>query len=270
MQDKCILLIDNIDGVLPSLKNWMTSKLIDVFHSSPSLIIGTCAATVNVHSKLLVKYRFGRKLQLRYPSKAGRYQFIADFLSSVTIINDDHSILSEAEKSQLMERLGASSQGHSIPAIYAALSTALALHQMRHDNHERVLLTNDLSLALESLPSAVLNDSVFVSGLVTQIKEQPAIINLEGHLSSILKSMRMGGGRSTSGVLVCGPPGCGKSSLARRIAFECSSTHKFIEVSCAELVHKVVGESERKLVEIFRIGNAYDHLPCWWFTSLAT
>ena len=171
-------------------------------------------------------------------------------------MNKDHSVVSEGEKSRLIDRLCASSQGQSMQSIYSALSTTLALHQMKSNNDEKMLLVDDLLLAFESLPSAILHDIVYVSGLVTQIKEKPAVVNLDGHLSSILKNMSVNGERTISGVLISGPPGCGKTSLARRIAFECSATHKFLEVSCAELVHKVVGESERKLVEIFRIGNA--------------
>jgi SpoVK/Ycf46/Vps4 family AAA+-type ATPase len=50
---------------------------------------------------------------------------------------------------------------------------------------------------------------------------------------------------------ISGPSGVGKTSLARRFAFECRQHFKLITVSCSDLVHKVVGDSERRISELF-------------------
>ncbi len=52
------------------------------------------------------------------------------------------------------------------------------------------------------------------------------------------------------GVLVFGPPGCGKTLLARAVATE--SEANFISVKGPELISKWVGESEKAIREIFR------------------
>ncbi|MGB9703226.1 MAG: CDC48 family AAA ATPase [Candidatus Micrarchaeales archaeon] len=52
------------------------------------------------------------------------------------------------------------------------------------------------------------------------------------------------------GVLLYGPPGCGKTLLARAVATE--SEANFISINGPELVSKYVGESEERLREVFR------------------
>jgi transitional endoplasmic reticulum ATPase len=51
------------------------------------------------------------------------------------------------------------------------------------------------------------------------------------------------------GVLLHGPPGCGKTLLARTIAAEADAS--FFSVSGPEIIHKFYGESEAKLREVF-------------------
>ena len=57
------------------------------------------------------------------------------------------------------------------------------------------------------------------------------------------------------GVLVYGPPGCGKTLIARAVATE-TQAH-FIHVNGPEIIHKYYGESEAKLREIFEEANRH-------------
>ncbi|PVU91113.1 hypothetical protein BB561_004568 [Smittium simulii] len=61
-----------------------------------------------------------------------------------------------------------------------------------------------------------------------------------------------------SGVLLWGPPGCGKTMLAKAVANECNTN--FISVKGPELVNKYVGESERALRQLFNRARASS--PC--------
>ena len=55
--------------------------------------------------------------------------------------------------------------------------------------------------------------------------------------------------QSGGGILLYGPPGCGKTLLARATAGECGA--KFFNVSITDVLDMYIGESERKLHEIF-------------------
>lgn len=59
------------------------------------------------------------------------------------------------------------------------------------------------------------------------------------------------------GVLLHGPPGCGKTLIARAVAYETSAY--FIHVNGPEIVHKFYGESEAHLRNIFE--DASRHAP---------
>jgi ribosome biogenesis ATPase len=53
-----------------------------------------------------------------------------------------------------------------------------------------------------------------------------------------------------AGVLLFGPPGCGKTLVAKAIANQCGAS--FISVKGPELLNKYVGESERGVRQVFQ------------------
>ncbi len=66
------------------------------------------------------------------------------------------------------------------------------------------------------------------------------------------------GVKPSKGILLAGPPGCGKTLLARAVATE--SGVNFISVKGPSLLSKFVGESEREVREVFR--KARQAAPC--------
>ncbi|CAH8360494.1 unnamed protein product [Eruca vesicaria subsp. sativa] len=68
--------------------------------------------------------------------------------------------------------------------------------------------------------------------------------------SSTKSSLSSLGLRPTKGVLIHGPPGTGKTSLARSFALD--SGVNFFSVNGAEIIRQYVGESEKALEEVFR------------------
>ncbi|MFX1392394.1 MAG: CDC48 family AAA ATPase [Promethearchaeota archaeon] len=64
------------------------------------------------------------------------------------------------------------------------------------------------------------------------------------------KLFKKAGIRPLNGILLFGPPGCGKTLLAKAVATESQSN--FITVKGPEIFSKWVGESERSIREIFR------------------
>ncbi len=69
------------------------------------------------------------------------------------------------------------------------------------------------------------------------------------------------GKRAGGGILLYGPPGCGKTHLARATAGELDAA--FISVGIADVLDMWVGASERNLHDIFTVARA--HAPCVLF-----
>lgn len=67
--------------------------------------------------------------------------------------------------------------------------------------------------------------------------------------------------KAGGGILLYGPPGCGKTMLARAVANECNAT--FLSIGIAEILTSWLGESERNLALMFEKARAQK--PCVMF-----
>lgn len=67
--------------------------------------------------------------------------------------------------------------------------------------------------------------------------------------------------RAGGGVLLYGPPGCGKTMIARAVATECRA--EFLSVGISDVLNLYIGESERNLAALFQ--KARHSRPCVLF-----
>lgn len=85
-----------------------------------------------------------------------------------------------------------------------------------------------------------------IGGLHKEIQRVREMIELPLKYPQVFERL---GIEPPKGVLLHGPPGCGKTLLARAVAYETEA--KFYAVSGPEIIHKFYGESEAKLREVF-------------------
>ncbi|MCS7099153.1 MAG: proteasome-activating nucleotidase [Sulfolobales archaeon] len=86
-----------------------------------------------------------------------------------------------------------------------------------------------------------------VGGLHEQIREIREVVELPLKSPELFSKI---GIEPPKGVLLYGPPGCGKTLLARAVAGEVKAT--FIRLAASELAQKFVGEGARIVREVFR------------------
>ncbi|RLG76533.1 MAG: proteasome-activating nucleotidase [Thermoprotei archaeon] len=89
-----------------------------------------------------------------------------------------------------------------------------------------------------------------IGGLNEQVKELREVVELPLRSPELFKAM---GIEPPKGVLLYGPPGCGKTLLARAVAGESNAT--FIRLVASELAQKFIGEGARLVRELFSLAR---------------
>jgi proteasome-associated ATPase len=132
---------------------------------------------------------------------------------------------------------------------------------------ERLPKSEAEELGLEEVPDIGYRD---VGGLSLQIEAIQDAVELPYLYADHYKEHRL---RPTKGVLLYGPPGCGKTMIAKAVANSLAEkvskergekvTAYFLNVKGPELLNKYVGETERKIREVFQKAKdkAADDVP---------
>jgi proteasome regulatory subunit len=129
----------------------------------------------------------------------------------------------------------------------------------------RVAVNNSLSIV------KTLDDETDVRARVMQVEESPQVSytdigGLDEQMNEVRETVEMPlikpdafeevGIEPPSGVLLHGPPGTGKTMLAKAVANETDAT--FIKMAGSELVHKFIGEGAKLVRDLFEVARAHE------------
>jgi transitional endoplasmic reticulum ATPase len=273
-----IIFIDEIDAIAPK-RETVTGEverrvvaqllaLMDGLHGRGKVIvIGATNRPNSLDPALRRPGRFDREIEIKVPNEKGRLEVFQIHTRNMPL---DKKI-SLKEFSQITHGfVGADISAVCREAAMAALRRYLPHIDLESEIIDPELLEqievteDDFNSALkEVLPSGI--REVFVEvpnvpwdqvGGLDELKQR-LVEAVEWPLSHPTIFTRMGI-TPPKGILLYGPPGCGKTLLARAVATE--SKANFISIKGPELLSKWVGESEKAIREVFR--KAKMAAPC--------
>ncbi|ELT95504.1 hypothetical protein CAPTEDRAFT_161400, partial [Capitella teleta] len=276
-----IIFIDELDAIAPKrekthgeVERRIVSQLLtlmDGLKQRAHVIVMAATNRPNSIDSALRRFgRFDREVDIGIPDATGRLEILRIHTKNMKLSDDVD-----------LEQVAAETHGH-VGADMAALCSEAALQQIREkmdlidleDESIDAEVLDSLAVTQENFrwalgksnPSALRETSVEVptvtwddvGGLENVKKELQELVQYPvEHPDKFLKF----GMTPSKGVLFYGPPGCGKTLLAKAIANECQAN--FISIKGPELLTMWFGESEANVRDIF--DKARSAAPCVLF-----
>jgi len=276
-----IIFIDELDSIAPKrekthgeVERRIVSQLLtlmDGLKQRSHVIVMAATNRPNSIDPALRRFgRFDREVDIGIPDAVGRMEILRIHTKNMRLAEDLN-----------LEQVAAETHGH-VGADLAALCSEAALQQIREkmdlidleDENIDAEVLNSLAVTMEnfrfamgkSTPSAIRETVVEtpnvtwedIGGLQAVKKELQELVQYPvEHPEKFLKF----GMQPSRGVLFYGPPGCGKTLLAKAIANECQAN--FISIKGPELLTMWFGESEANVRDIF--DKARSAAPCVLF-----
>lgn len=276
-----IIFIDEVDAIAPKrdktqgeVERRIVSQLLtlmDGLKGRDSVIVMAATNRPNSVDVALRRFgRFDREVEIGIPDEAGRLEVIRIHTKNMKLSPDVD-----------LERVAQDTHGH-VGADLAALCTEAAMQCIREkmdliDLEEETIdarildamcVTNDHFMhALKlSNPSALREKAVEIPNVTWE-----DVGGLEGVKKELIETVmypqlypelyRKFGMEPSKGVLFYGPPGCGKTLMAKAVANECQAN--FISIKGPELLTMWFGESESNVRDLFDKARAA--APCILF-----
>ncbi|MEM3398738.1 MAG: CDC48 family AAA ATPase [Nitrososphaerota archaeon] len=273
-----IIFIDEIDAIAPKrsevtgeVEKRVVAQLLALMDGLEArgqvIVIGATNRPNALDPALRRPGRFDREIEIGIPDKKGRREILQIHTRGMPLAEDVN-----------IDRLAEMTRGYT-GADLAALCREAAMKSVRRIlpsidfNEERispeildslaVTMKDFLDAFKEITPTALREVEIEIPNIrwedvggLDEVKQR-LVEAVEWPLKYPEKFEKFGI-RPPRGILLYGPPGCGKTLLAKAIATEAEAN--FISVKGPEIFNKWVGESEKAIREIFR--KARQAAPC--------
>ena len=270
-----IIFIDEIDSIAPKreevtgeVERRVVSQLLSLMDGLEArgkvIVIGATNRHNSIDPALRRPGRFDREIEIKVPNKRGRYEILQ--------IHTRHMPLQQDVD---LEKLASVSHGF-VGADLEYLCKEAAMKTLRRilpelkleeerlspEILDKLIVTgDDFEKALKDITPSAMREVYLetpdvkwseIGGLEGVKKELQEAVEWPLKYSDLYKTI---GYSMPKGILLYGPSGTGKTLLAKAVATE--SEANFISVRGPELLSKWVGESERGVREVFKIGRAH-------------
>ena len=276
-----IIFIDEIDSIAPKrektngeVERRIVSQLLTLMDGMKSrshiIVMGATNRPNSIDPALRRFGRFDREIDIGVPDEVGRLEVLRIHTKNMKL-----------DENVDLEKVSKETHGF-VGADLAALSTEAALQCIREKMD--LIDLEDENIDAEVLDSMAITNEHFASALTTSnpsalretVVEVPNVSWDDiGGLETVKQELQETvqypvehpekfekfGMAPSKGVLFYGPPGCGKTLLAKAIANECQAN--FISIKGPELLTMWFGESEANVREIF--DKARQSAPCVLF-----
>lgn len=276
-----IIFIDELDSIAPKrekthgeVERRIVSQLLTLMDGLKTrvhvIVIGATNRPNSIDPALRRFGRFDREIDIGVPDEVGRLEVLRIHTKNMKLAEDVD-----------LERVARDTHGY-VGADLAALCTEAALQCIREKMD--VIDLEDETIDAEVLNSMAVTNEHFQTALGSSnpsalretVVEVPNVSwddiggleNVKRELQETVQypvehpeKFEKFGMSPSKGVLFYGPPGCGKTLLAKAIANECQAN--FISVKGPELLTMWFGESEANVREIF--DKARQSAPCVLF-----
>ncbi|KAG2257857.1 hypothetical protein Bca52824_077151 [Brassica carinata] len=276
-----IIFIDEIDSIAPKrdktngeVERRIVSQLLTLMDGLKArahvIVMGATNRPNSIDSALRRFGRFDREIDIGVPDEIGRLEVLRIHTKNMKLAEDVD-----------LERASKDTHGYA-GADLAALCTEAALQCIREkmdvidieDEEIDAEILNSMAVTNEHYLTALGNSNP--SALRETVVEVPNVSWVDiGGLENVKRELQETvqypvehpdkfekfGMSPSKGVLFYGPPGCGKTLLAKAIANECQAN--FISIKGPELLTMWFGESEANVREIF--DKARQSAPCVLF-----
>ncbi|TXT07283.1 hypothetical protein VHUM_03453 [Vanrija humicola] len=275
----CILFLDEVDAITPKRENAqreMERRIVaqlltcmDELAASdkPVVIIGATNRPDSLDPALRRAGRFDHEIEMGVPSVEGREEILRVLCAPLSLSGEvDIRWLAKATPGYVGADLTALTTEAGVGAvkrIFESMSAhpgPLTAEQLGN----LVIVPDDFVTALKVVQPSAKREGFATVPDVTWA-DIGALGNVRDELHmAVVQPIRhpelfsVVGIDAPSGVLLWGPPGCGKTLLAKAVANE--SRCNFISVKGPELLNKYVGESERAVRQVFARARASS--PC--------
>ncbi|CAL4953525.1 unnamed protein product [Urochloa decumbens] len=256
-----IIFIDEIDSIGPKrdkthgeVERRIVSQLLTLMDGLKArahvIVMGATNRPNSIDPALRRFGRFDREIDIGVPDEVGRLEVLR--------VHTKNMKLAEGVDLELVSK---DTHGY-VGADLAALCTEAALQCIREKMD--VIDLEDETIDAEILNSmAITNDHLktALAGTNPSALRETTLQETVQYPVEHPEKFEKFGMSPSKGVLFYGPPGCGKTLLAKAIANECQAN--FISVKGPELLTKWFGESEANVREIF--DKARQSAPCVLF-----